>query len=194
MQMAVPFVPLMFESDTLSGLVRKAREGDLASFEQIVRLHERAVLGLAQKILLNRAAASDAAQEVFLRLHKNLSRLDEERDLSAWLYRTTSNACVDILRRSRNDLSLDLVAEPIDAAENPEQTVAADQQKQLVLAALKKLSPAERQAIVLRDLEGFPTAEVARILAVSEGTVRSQISTGRAKIKDFVMAQLRRRA
>jgi RNA polymerase sigma-70 factor, ECF subfamily len=194
MQMAVPFVPLMFESGTLSGLIRKARAGDLASFEQIVRLHERAVLGLAQKILLNRAAASDAAQEVFFRLHKNLSRLDEERDLSAWLYRTTSNACFDILRRSRNDLPLDLIAEPIDEAENPEQTVAADQQKRLVLAALKELSPAERQAIVLRDLEGYPTAEVARMLAVSEGTVRSQISTGRAKIKNFVMAQLRRRA
>ena len=66
-------------------------------------------------------------------------------------------------------------------------------QEELVAAALQELSPREREAIVLRDLEGLSTAEVARVLRSSEGTVRSQISTGRVKIKKFILAQLGRR-
>ena len=193
MQMAIPFTQFMFEQDLLRHLIQKTKAGDTASFERIVHSHERVVLGLAQKLLLNRNAAKDAAQEVFLRLHKNLGRLDEDRDLGAWLYRTTANACFDILRRTKQDLPLDLLLEPTDAALNPEESMAVTQQRQLILLALKELSPRERQAVVLRDLEGHSTAEAARILNLTQGTVRSQISTGRVKIKRFVMAKLRRR-
>jgi RNA polymerase sigma-70 factor, ECF subfamily len=194
MQMAIPFVHSMFEKDLLRHLVHEAKAGHAASFERIVRLQERMVLGLAQRILLNREAAKDAAQEVFLRLHRNLSNLEEDRDLSAWLYRTTSNVCFDILRRAKQDLPLDLLSDLIDHALNPEESMAANQQKRLVLSAMKELSPRERAAIVLRDLEGHSTSEVARILNVAEGTVRSQISMGRVKMKNFVVAQLGRRA
>jgi RNA polymerase sigma-70 factor (ECF subfamily) len=193
MQMAIPLVRFMFEKDMLRRLIQEAKAGNAASFERIVHLHERAVLGLAQRILLNREAAKDAAQEVFIRFHKNLSRLDEERDLGAWLYRATSNACFDILRRTKQDLPLDLLSEPLDGALNPEESMAVTQQRRLIFSALKELSPRERQAIVLRDLEGYSTGEVARILNSTEGTVGSQISTGRIKIKNFVVAQLGRR-
>ena len=73
---------------------------------------------------------------------------------------------------------------------NPESSAAMRQQQQLVLAALKALTPRERQAIVLRDLEGYSTAEVASMLGSSETTVRSQISTGRVKMKDFLVTKL----
>ncbi len=193
MEMAIPFIRFMSEQDLLRHLIHDAKAGDAASFERIVHLHERVVLGLAQKILLNREAAKDAAQEVFIRLHKNLSRLDEDRDLGAWLYRTTSNACFDILRRTKQDLPLDLLGDSADQALNPEESLAETQRRRLIFSALKELSPREREAVVLRDLEGHSTAEVARILDVTEGTVRCQISTGRVKIKNFVMAKLRRR-
>ena len=193
MQMAIPLTRFMFEPDLLRHLIQDAKAGDAGSFERIVRLHENLVLGLAQGILLNREAAKDAAQEVFIRLHKNLRKLDEERDLSAWLYRTTSNACFDILRRAKQDLPLDMVSDPADAALNPEESMDAAQQRSLIFSALKQLSPRERESVVLRDLEGHSTAEVARFLNLTEGTVRSHISTGRVKIKNFVTAQLRRR-
>jgi RNA polymerase sigma-70 factor, ECF subfamily len=193
MEMAIPFIRFMSEQDLLRHLIQDAKAGDVASFERIVDLHERVVLGLAQKILLNREAAKDAAQEVFIRLHKNLRRLDEDRDLSAWLYRTTSNACFDILRRTKQDLPLDLLSDPADHALNPEELMTETQRRRLIFSALKELSPREREAVILRDLEGHSTAEVARILDVTEGTVRCQISTGRVKIKNFVMAKPRRR-
>jgi RNA polymerase sigma-70 factor (ECF subfamily) len=108
------------------------------------------------------------------------------------LYRTTVNICIDAMRRAKDEMPIDLVPELSDERENPEDSASVRQQQQLVLAALKSLSPKERQAIVLRDLEGHSTAEVAKILGSSETTVRSQISTGRVKMKDFLLARVER--
>jgi RNA polymerase sigma-70 factor (ECF subfamily) len=192
MQMAMPLIPFMFDDHLLRQLIHEAKAGDSAAFERLIQLHERLVLRCAQRLLLNREAAQDAAQEVFMRLHKNLNSVDEKRDLRPWLYRTTSNVCYDILRRHKQDLPIDLIVEPVDQNQNPEEQLSATQQKQLVLAALKELTVREREVILLRDLEGNSTAEVASILRITEGTVRSQLSTGRIKIKNFVMAQNRR--
>ncbi|MDQ2839447.1 MAG: sigma-70 family RNA polymerase sigma factor [Acidobacteriota bacterium] len=194
MQMAIPsFDRLMFEENLLRRLIREAKAGDASSFERLVLMHQRLVLRLAQRLLLNREAAKDAAQDVFLRLHKKIGSVDEDRDLGRWLYRTTANICFDVLRRAKHDLTVDLVADVPDGCRDPEQLAAAIQERQLILAALKDLSPRERQAIVLRDLEGYSSAEVAQILGSTETTVRSQISTGRAKMKNFIVAAIRRR-
>ena len=192
--MAVPWMGhFVMEQSLLRQLVRNAKAGDAASFERIVTLHECLVLRVAQRILLNGEDAKDAAQEVFIRLHRTLSRFDEEKDLGPWLYRLTVNVCRDLLRRGKRDVSLDIVSHSADALLTPEQSAVAAQQYQMVLDALRKLSPREREAIVLRDLEGRSTGEVAGILGSSETTVRSQLSTGRMKMKNYVAAQLERR-
>ena len=179
----------MCEQDRLRQLIGDAKAGDVSAFERLVVLHERAVLRFAQRLLLNREAACDAAQEVFLRLYRSIRSIDERRELSPWLYRTTSNICLDMLRRTRNDLSIDLVAEPEVEGRNPEQALRLAQQQQMLLEALRELSPRERQAIVLRDLEGWSTTEVAELLGSTETTVRSQISTGRVKLRNYIMAR-----
>src|SRR4051812_37265625 len=185
MQMAIPsFDRFMLEPELLRHLIRGAKAGEAASFEKLVSLHERRVLRLAQRLLLNREAARDAAQDVFLRLHKKIGSVAEDRELGPWLYRTTVNICMDVLRRSKDEIPVDLVPELADDCGNPEHSAAKRQQQRLVLAALKVLTPRERQAIVLRDLEGYSTAEVANLLGSTGATVRSQISTGRVKMKD----------
>jgi len=183
----------VMEGNLLRQLVRDAKAGDAASFERIVILHECLVLRVAQRILLNGEDAKDAAQEVFIRLHRTLSRFDEEKDLGPWLYRLTVNVCRDVLRRGKRTLSLDTVSDSADATPNPEQSAVAAQQYRIVLEALQELSPREREAVVLRDLEGHSTEEAAEILGSSETTVRSQLSTGRVKMKNYVTARLRRR-
>ena len=183
----------VMEGNLLRQLVRDAKAGDAASFERIVILHECLVLRVAQRILLNGEDAKDAAQEVFIRLHRTLSRFDEEKDLGPWLYRLTVNVCRDVLRRGKRNVSLDIVSDSADAAPDPEQSAVAAQQYRIVLDALQELSPREREAVVLRDLEGRSTEEVAEILGSSETTVRSQLSTGRIKMKNYVTARLRRR-
>ncbi len=135
MQMAVPFNRCMFEQDFLRRLIQEAKAGDSVAFERIVRAHEHMVLRFAQRMLLNREAAKDAAQEAFLRLYKNLAGVDETRDLSAWLYRTTSNICCDILRRTKQHLPMNLSMELTDERPNPEESMNAAQQKQLVMSA-----------------------------------------------------------
>lgn len=183
----------VMEGNLLRQLVRNAKAGDVASFERIVTLHECLVLRVAQRILLNGEDAKDAAQEVFIRLHRTLSRFDEEKDLGPWLYRLTVNVCRDVLRRGKHDVSIDIISDSADATPNPEQSAAAAQQYRIVLDALQELSPREREAVVLHDLEGRSTEEVAETLGSSETTVRSQLSIGRIKMKNYVTARLRRR-
>jgi RNA polymerase sigma-70 factor, ECF subfamily len=184
---------LPMEQSLLRQLIAFAKAGNAEAFERIIVLNERMVLRVAQRLLLNAEDAQDAAQEVFLRLHRNLKRFDECKDLGAWLYRMTVNICRDRLRRSKPHMQLDLVADSLTASgRNPEETVEAAQQYSLVLAALAGLTPREREAIVLRDLEGNSTEEVAAILGSSETTVRSQLSTGRAKMRTALLAQTRK--
>jgi RNA polymerase sigma-70 factor, ECF subfamily len=191
--MAIPFPQhSMFERDLLWSLVQKAKAGNSDAFERLVRRYERLVLGLAQRLLLNRDAAKDAAQEVFLKFHRSLPALEEERDPGPWLYRTTTNVCLDAIRKRRDDLPLEAVAEPAATATDAEQTILVQQQKDIVLNALGTLTPRERAAVVLRDMEGRSTEEVADALGTTETTVRSHLSTGRTKLKQAVLAQLRR--
>ena len=179
------------EPSLLRQLVREAKAGDRACFERLVILHERTVLRVAQRLLLNGEDAKDAAQEVFMKLHRSLDRFDEEKDLGPWLYRVTVNVCRDVRRKSRSEVALESTLDVASEAMDPEQSAAAAQQHQMVLEALSELTHREREAVVLRDLEGRSTQEVAEILKTSEGTVRSQVSTGSVKLKNCVMLRLR---
>jgi RNA polymerase sigma-70 factor (ECF subfamily) len=174
--------------------IEKAKTGDQAAFEKILILHERMVLATAQRLLPDAEDAKDAAQEVFLRLHRHLGRFRDDKDFIPWLYRMTVNICLDWKRRSRRSVPIDQIQEAADTSLDPEEALRAAQERALLIAALRRLPSRERLAIALRDLEGRSTAEVAGILGSSEGTVRSQISTGRAKIRRFVLERLGKRS
>ena len=175
-------------------LVKQAKAGDAAAFEAILCQFERRVLLTAMRLLNgNLEDAKDAAQQVFLRLHRSLHQLDANRHFASWLYRTTVNVCRDMLRvRARRPVVPLDEAGHCASAGGAEDAIRRDEQMRLIYAALATLSEHERAAIVLRDLEGISTAEVARILQSSEGTVRSQISYARVKIRKFVDRQQKR--
>jgi RNA polymerase sigma-70 factor, ECF subfamily len=172
--------------------VRLARAGDVTAFAELVGCHERMVLRTALRLLGAIDRAQDAAQETFLRMHRYLGRFDESRELGPWLYRTVVNVCHDLARRSPPSRHISI--EELREAEHPTtrggpdaiDALEREQQRQLVQEALMTLPRKERAAIVLRDIEGRSTSDVARILGSSEGTVRSQISTARVKIKRFI--------
>ncbi len=105
----------------------------------------------------------------------------------------TVNICRDVQRRSKREMPLDSARDAVSEQMDPEQSAMAVQQYRFVLDALGELTPREREAVVLRDLEGRSTKEAAEILGSSETTVRSQLSTGRRKMKNYVMARLRSR-
>jgi RNA polymerase sigma-70 factor (ECF subfamily) len=180
-------------------LLGKAKAGDLAAFEQLVVAHERRVFQTALRLLRNVEDAQDAAQEVFLRLHKHLGRYDEQRSFQSWLYRIVLNVCRDLNQRRGKHLAVPLEdavtpaagGEFASGAKSPFEIASRQQQRRLIAESLSELSEKERAALVLRDLEGLSTTEVAAILGSSEATVRSQISTARLKIKKFRDRRLR---
>jgi RNA polymerase sigma-70 factor (ECF subfamily) len=179
----------------LAPLIERAREGDAAAFEQIMLCFERRVVGVAWRMLGDREDARDAAQEVFLRAYKYLRTFKEERNFSGWLYRITVNVCRDISRKRRGagaehfiSYEAELEAgfmETIAAPEDTESRAIEAQERVIVARALSTLPEKERSAIVLRDMEGFSTEEVAELLGTRAVTVRSQISSARTKIKRY---------
>jgi RNA polymerase sigma-70 factor (ECF subfamily) len=174
-------------------VIERAQGGDVAAFSQLVSWYQRRVVSTAWRILGNEADALDAAQEVFLRLHRYLRTFRSDQDFAAWLYRLIVNACHDTRRRRRGQaahLSLDDEAargtvEQLQSPHDVEASASVLEDEQLVAEALQSLSHKERAALVLRDLEGLSTQEVADILGSSPTTVRSQISIARSKLRAF---------
>jgi RNA polymerase sigma-70 factor (ECF subfamily) len=174
------------EAAEVARLVRLTLRGDRAAFEQIIIRYESRVMTLAVRLLGGRDDAPDVAQEVFLRAFKYLHRVDPGKPLEPWLFRIAVNVCRDLLRRRmrRQTTFVEVEpAEPIDRANDPCSGLERKQQRVMLQRALERLPEKERLAIVLRDIEGLSTAEVAAILQSSETTVRSQISRGRLRLK-----------
>ncbi len=171
-----------------AGVAPKARERQ--QFERLMKAHERQVFQTAWRLLGRREDAQDAAQEVFLRLYRYRHRVDDRRPLEPWLYRVTVNVCRDLGRRRRvcQTMSLEELEEtrPLAAVE-PDPGAAAEvaEERRIVEQALATLAEKERAALVLRDVQGLSTAEVAEALGSSQVTVRSQICRARLKIKKY---------
>jgi RNA polymerase sigma-70 factor (ECF subfamily) len=179
------------EPEGRDATLEAARSGDRAAFDLLMRRHERLVLGTAYRLAGNLDDAQDASQEVFLRLYRNLARLDAG-NLAAWLYRVTVNVCHDARRRRANMVPVEDAPE-LAATGDPQQSASEAERRALLLRSLRTLSEKERAALVLRDLEGLSTTEVASVLGSSVATVRSQISKARLKMRDFVDRSSRRR-
>jgi RNA polymerase sigma-70 factor (ECF subfamily) len=174
-------------------LIDRAGSGDHAAFDQIMVFYQRRVVSVAWRLLGSEEDARDAAQEVFLRVYRYLKSYRREKSFSGWLYRINVNVCRDIARkRGRGGRMTSLEVErdlgTLDklASEDDVEAAAISSQERIIVArAMETLSGKEREAIVLRDLEGLPTEEVAVILGSSVSTVRSQISSARKKIKQY---------
>ncbi len=170
-----------------------ARE-NAAGFEALVRQYERLVLVTALRIAGNMDDAQDISQEVFLRLYRNLDKVRAMQNLSGWLYRDTVNACFDLRRRHPAGVAVELSDDFASGEPDPQQAAAEAERRRALEMSLRILSEKERAALVLRDLEGLSTEEVAEALGSSAATVRSQISKARVKVKGFVESYFRRRA
>ena len=125
---------------------------------------------------------------MFLRLYRNLDRIGANP--KPWLYRVTVNVCNDHRRRRRavQEVSTRPASEA-ESAPDPERALALEERRRLVTEGLETLPERERAAVVLRDIEGLSTAEVASILGVEEGTVRSQVFSARLKLAKYVRSR-----
>ncbi len=176
------------DAESARHLIAAAQSGDTAAFGRLVELHQQRVFRTARAILGNDADAQDAAQEAFLRAFRHLASFDPKRDLAAWLYRLTVNACRDMTRRRPRKGTAEIDTEVLVARDpGPFETAALQEQRDLTRRAIARLPYKERVAITLRDLEGLTTAEVAAALGTTQATVRSQVSAARAKLRRYIL-------
>jgi RNA polymerase sigma-70 factor (ECF subfamily) len=134
--------------------------------------------------------AEDAAQEVFLRAFKYLHRLHAGKPIEPWLIRITVNVCRDFQRKTRRRRAtfseVPVEFEPRSSSPDPYSGFAWEQLRQMLWKAIDSLPEKVRMALILRDVEGFSTAETAQILGSSEVTVRSQVCRGRLRVKEIL--------
>ena len=167
----------------LALIAASAHRDELADFERLMRRYEKQVLVTSLRLLGNLEDAQDASQEVFVRFYRHFRRLEEQDDCAGWLYRVTVNVCRDLRRKQPvAEVTSGDEAIPDSAPDALAQLQQSERQRMLALV-LGELPEKERAAIVLRDLEGLPTRDVAAILGSSEATVRSQVSQGRQRIR-----------
>ncbi len=179
-------------ADPDAELVAIWQAGDLGAFERLVRRHERRVFRLLYRMLGTREEAEDATQEVFLSLHRHGRRFRREARFSTFLYRVAANAALN-RRRSlgrararveelgRRQLTGD---DGPSHGPDPEDALHGARVQDAVQRALQELPRDLRMAVVLFDLEGRPYKEIAEVLGVPEGTVKSRIHRGRSALRE----------
>jgi RNA polymerase sigma-70 factor (ECF subfamily) len=169
-------------SDDERALLTRSRAGDLDAFELLVRAHQDRIYNLAYRITGNHEDASDAAQDAFVRAYQGLARFREAAAFSTWLYRIATNAALDLVRRRPAVPPVEL---PLNypAPGGPEHEAYRREIHRRVQTALGQVPAEFRAAVVLRDIQGLSYEDVARILQVPVGTVRSRISRGREALR-----------
>lgn len=168
-----------------SDLVRKAQEGDVEAFEALVGVYKARVYSVACQIAGNRDDAEDICQESFIKLYRNIRAYSSNHKFTTWLFRLVTNTAVDHLRKQKKSRRL-----PVEAG-LPDRSQASDSDLKLTLdRILKKVSPKQRMAFVLRDLQGFPLCEVAQILGCSGVTARVHLHKARTRIRESLETEI----
>lgn len=171
-------------TDSDEELVRRYLKGDGDAFSSLVKRHETRVYNVCLRILGNREDARDATQEAFLTAIRKISQFRGDAAFTTWLHRVAVNACYDALRKRKRQPMLHLVAEgdrqgeaePGPPEPDPADAVAAGMD---VARALSKVPEDYRIALVLADVQDLPYEEIARVLDVPLGTVKSRVHRGR---------------
>ena len=174
-------------------LIQAAQNGDLEAFERLISLYENDIYKLCLKMLQNEEEAADAFQEVCLKVWKQLKHYKGDAKLSTWIYRLTTNQCIDLLRKNkkhithisifqRNEKDEEWLIDEV-SKEDVVGQVEAKALKEVIQIGLSELKPEYRAIIVLKDVEDYSYDEIAEILQISLGTVKSRLSRARGALK-----------
>jgi RNA polymerase sigma-70 factor, ECF subfamily len=195
---AATYLPrLTTRLDSDASLVQRCLGGDDAAWEELIRAHTRRVYGLCFRFTGKDAEAQDLTQEVFLRVFKTVKTYRmEEGSFATWLTRVARNLLIDHYRRTRQDRvtssledQLPTLEEGLSGTARTDSALAGREASELLQGALQKLSPELREAVILRDLQDLEYREIATVLKVPEGTVKSRLNRGRAELARILRKQ-----
>ena len=172
-----------------------ARKGDQNAFAELVRLYEKKVFALTTRMCKNPEDAAEVAQEAFLAAWQGLPSFRGDAAFSTWLYRLASNACVDLLRRegrhrdaagpsfNDDDHPVDIP----DPASSPHDLAERSELRQQIEDGLAALSPDHREVLILREIHQLAYDEIASVLQLDSGTVKSRINRARKQLRNFLL-------
>lgn len=181
------------------GLVELARQGDMRSFDELVTRHRARIYAMIRNMIHQETDAWDLSQEVFIKAWHALPKFEAKARFSTWLYRIAHNVVYDFTRKRKiesagelNDEIFD--RERIDSAstttpaggESPDDVMEQGELRAKIEAALAKLSPEHREAVVLKDVQGLAYKEIADVMGTSIGTVMSRLFYARQKLQTLL--------
>lgn len=174
--------------------VSRARAGDQAAFEAIFQRYERQIYSFTYRMMGDADDAYDLTQDCFVRAYRNLEKTNGDLNVSAWLHRIASNACLDVLRRRKrirwlpwdNDKHENLL--PSHITDDPEQTAVATEIRQDVQIILNQMTPRNRLALLLREFEGLSTEEIGEVMGLSRSAVKSVLFRAREEFRKLYTA------
>ena len=177
-------------------IIEKVLGGDANAFEELVLRYEKTVYNLALRMVGDRDDAFDMTQEAFIKAYGSLSSFRGDSKFSVWIYRITTNVCLDFLRSKsrKQQVSLTVSDDDEDAQldipdpkADPEQQLIKKISMQSVEEGLKTLPDKQRQILVMRELGGMSYAEIGKALSIEEGTVKSRIFRARKRLCIFLL-------
>ncbi|ACB85465.1 RNA polymerase, sigma-24 subunit, ECF subfamily [Natranaerobius thermophilus JW/NM-WN-LF] len=179
-------------------LVKQCQNGHLDAFEELVHKYHQKVYSLCYRFSGNHDDANDLAQEAFIRVYHSINKFHFKSAFSTWLYRVTSNVCLDEMRKRKrkSSVSLDSPMETDDGELyfnlpdqkfNPELMAERKDVQEIVHKAIQELPKDQKLTLLLREMEGFSYDEMAEVMNVSVGTVKSRLSRARNNLKEILV-------
>jgi len=194
------------DSQAVNALVRRCVSGDAAAWQEIVQQYHRRIYNICYRFSGSADDAADLSQEVFIKMYRTLSTFDTTRaSFMTWVTTVTRNLLVDHFRKGKYDRITDsleatagnqedglTLAEQLeDRGASPEARMRSQETQKLVHEALRRLSPELREAVILRDLQDLDYKDIAKVLNVPEGTVKSRINRGRTELARLLQRSYR---
>jgi len=185
------------EAQVVAQLVRRCASGDAVAWEEIVQRFHRRIYNICYRFAGSADVAQELTQEVFIKVYRTVGSFDGEKaSFNTWVTAVTRNLLVDHFRKSRNDRATESLDAPQGSGEDatplserlaaesasPQVHVEQRERREMVHRALQQISPDLREAVILRDLHELDYREIAHVLRVPEGTVKSRINRGRAEL------------
>lgn len=190
---------IQYNTPEEDALINAASAGDREAFGRIVSMYERLVFNTVKTKVGNTQDALDLSQEVFIKLWRSIGRYRGDCRFSTWVYRICINACLDFLRRAQSSACEqmpvhtdkdgdELTFEPSDesVAASPERSFEQNEAVRMVRDGIARLSPEQREVILLRDIEGYTYEEISSMLSLEIGTVKSRLNRARSNLRIII--------
>lgn len=181
---------------TENDLIKKCKQGSREAFNILFSRYQQQVINIAYSMLSDREDACDAAQEVFVRVYRNIESFKEQSSFTTWLYRIITNVCSDILRKRQRDTKVISINQFTDENKDVdikddsptvEENMELSERQAAVRGAINELKEEYRVVITLCDIEGMSYDEIADMLNIPSGTVKSRINRARNALKKILM-------